>query len=333
MKKSTKKAVKAFTLVELVIVMAVFTILLAGAMALVDPVSKIMKKSSVSERTYSYLNTIQLYLEDSLKYSEDLWVYTAENIDEDHDGTVNNAELLKIVNNYKTLYYGDTVMYDGTDTKFIEGNIRVLKLENSQEGQISLYEYKNFSADKPILTAPTPTPQLNEAYFDAVDSRYIFRYALGVNSFVNVDVAGESGSFAALSNDLNNVAGSVIHQDLSITLVAAKAGSMISQANAVDTSEYIAFRQPCGLSVANLPLTNINSRGNNAVARPYWKKDPSDPTVYLYDADHKPVLDIQNGPTLPQAFKAKVDAASGDNVDLDQDIYFIYSYTDEIKTH
>lgn len=332
MKKFTKKAVKAFTLVELVIVMAVFTILLAGAMALVDPVSKIMKKSSVSERTYSYLNTIQLYLEDSLKYSEDLWIYTAENIDEDHDDTVNNAELLKIVNNYKTLYYGDTVKYNKTssDIDFIQGTIRVLRLENSNDGQISLYEY-GFSSDKPILTAATPSNQLNEAYFDAVDSRYIFRYALGVNSLVNVDVAGESDSFAALSNDLNNVAGSVIHQDLSITLVAAKAGSMVSQTNAADGSEYIAFRQPCGLSVANLPLTNINSRGNVALSRPYWKKDPSDSTVYLRDADSKPVLAPQTGVMLPQAFTAKTDAASGDNVDLDQDIYFIYSYTDEIK--
>ena len=49
MKKSIKKG---FTLVELIVVMAIFSILMVGVMSLITPVSNMFKSTAISEKTY-----------------------------------------------------------------------------------------------------------------------------------------------------------------------------------------------------------------------------------------------------------------------------------------
>ena len=56
--------------------MAIFSILLVGAISLIGPVQRIFKTTSNSEKSGSYSNTAQQYVEDSLKFSEYLWIYT-----------------------------------------------------------------------------------------------------------------------------------------------------------------------------------------------------------------------------------------------------------------
>ena len=50
MKKMTRKG---FTLVELLVVMAIFSILLVGVMAIIKPVSTLFRNTSISEKTYA----------------------------------------------------------------------------------------------------------------------------------------------------------------------------------------------------------------------------------------------------------------------------------------
>ena len=61
MKRNTK--VKGFTLIELIIVMAVFGLLLFGVMQLIDPVSKVMKQSAIQENNAASVNNMKEYLE------------------------------------------------------------------------------------------------------------------------------------------------------------------------------------------------------------------------------------------------------------------------------
>ena len=44
------KKLKGFTLLELIIVIALFTIIMAAVMTLIDPVSKVMRKASIQEK-------------------------------------------------------------------------------------------------------------------------------------------------------------------------------------------------------------------------------------------------------------------------------------------
>jgi len=68
------KIKKGFTLIELIIVMAIFSILLLATMALTRPVSRMFSKTSLQEKTYSYANNIQEYLQGALEYSDSLYV-------------------------------------------------------------------------------------------------------------------------------------------------------------------------------------------------------------------------------------------------------------------
>lgn len=73
-----KKRLKGFTLIELIIVLAIFSVIMVGALSLVDPVSKINSRAKVNENSYAYVDNIQNYLQDSLEFSDHLWVYQGD---------------------------------------------------------------------------------------------------------------------------------------------------------------------------------------------------------------------------------------------------------------
>ena len=90
MKKMTRKG---FTLVELLVVMAIFSILLVGVMAIIKPVSTLFRNTSISEKTYAYANNIQVYLQGKLEYSEDIVVATSDKMDANGDLVFNKVDL------------------------------------------------------------------------------------------------------------------------------------------------------------------------------------------------------------------------------------------------
>ena len=161
MKKLTKKG---FTLTELLVAMAIFSILMVFVLSITDPVSKIFKNASVAEKTYSYANNIQLYLQTHLEYAEDVVVATGDRIDAlgDGDGSVSNAEIYDLVEKFRQNHFQYTVMYDDDPAitneddrvKWLHGNIHVLRMCNtgSDRGQImhSIYE---FVSNQPVNTA------------------------------------------------------------------------------------------------------------------------------------------------------------------------------------
>lgn len=70
-----KRIQKGFTLIELIVVLAIFGIILTLVMSFIDPVAKIMKKASVRERTAAYVDNIGEYIDNSLHYAEFMRVY------------------------------------------------------------------------------------------------------------------------------------------------------------------------------------------------------------------------------------------------------------------
>ena len=96
MKKMVKKG---FTLVELIVVMAIFSIIMVVVMSLIDPVSKIYKNTAVAEKTYANANSIQTYLQTHLEYVESVVVATSNNIG-NKDGTVTSDEIRELVEDY-----------------------------------------------------------------------------------------------------------------------------------------------------------------------------------------------------------------------------------------
>lgn len=74
MNNKKKRTLKGFTLIELIIVMAIVSILMLGVMRVAQPAIKIMNNTSNSEKTYGYTDNIRTYLQTQLEYSDALWV-------------------------------------------------------------------------------------------------------------------------------------------------------------------------------------------------------------------------------------------------------------------
>ena len=70
----TKKTVKGFTLIELIIVCALFSLIMIGAMALLKPVSTFYKQSVEYEAARSTTDMIGDYLEGTLRFSNKIFI-------------------------------------------------------------------------------------------------------------------------------------------------------------------------------------------------------------------------------------------------------------------
>ncbi len=70
-----KSKLKGFTLIELIIVLAIFSGLMVLIMSFIDPVSRQMTDTSVRERTASYVDNISDYFDGSLRYAQFARVY------------------------------------------------------------------------------------------------------------------------------------------------------------------------------------------------------------------------------------------------------------------
>lgn len=130
------KKLKGFTLIELIIVLAIFALILTLVMSFIDPVAKVMKTASTRERTAAYVDNISEYIDNSLHYSKYMRVYNGSYCDETGDNPLGkspdfvleqDAESEAIRRMIDDLFNG-AVNSDGDPLK---GQVRVLKFINT----------------------------------------------------------------------------------------------------------------------------------------------------------------------------------------------------------
>ncbi len=328
----TKKFKNGFTLIELIVVMAVFSILMVGIMALTGPVSRLFKNTAIAEKTYSYANNIQVYLQGKLEYSEAIAIYTSDMIpDVNSNSLVDNDDLRAIAEKFRSSHYHNTVVSsDGINAEYLKGKVHITRLLNKDDasdtslkrGQITHRVY-DFVSNSPISLTPIPSEEveLNPAYFDATDSAYNFSYSLGATKFRVVDTPSSGDSdivYRALDRDFSDRAADISPSTLALSIVIdKKSNGSIDVPAGTGTNAYRAFASPSALQIATLPLTNIMSRNGKAVIRP--KSDDLSAVELQGTSDYGKAFDINPpDPTfVPQ-------------VGFDNDIYFVYSYTDEL---
>ncbi|MCQ2490377.1 MAG: prepilin-type N-terminal cleavage/methylation domain-containing protein [Ruminococcus sp.] len=119
-----KRKQKGFTLVELLIVLAVFSIILTLVMSFVDPVSKLMTKTSVRERTASYVDNIGDYIDKSVRYSKFIRVYKGDYGNRGDYAVISEKEAVQA---FADDFFDNALADDGTPLK---GKIHVLSLYN-----------------------------------------------------------------------------------------------------------------------------------------------------------------------------------------------------------
>lgn len=140
-----KRTQKGFTLIELIVVLAIFSIILALVMSFIDPVAKIMKKASVRERTAAYVDNIGEYIDNSVHYAEFVRVYNGGYCKAD-----NPASPMSEKDVVKELVLSSLNGAVNDTGNYVQGKARVLKLINIPHGtevQGQIYEsVYNFTA-------------------------------------------------------------------------------------------------------------------------------------------------------------------------------------------
>lgn len=115
------KKLKAFTLVELIVVMAIFSMIAVGALALVKPSMELFGDTSEQEEVTACTDNIKRYIEDNLRYADRLvyctgferfddivrtekYNYITFNKDEDKKEPLEKASV-KVLEYFRDIYY------------------------------------------------------------------------------------------------------------------------------------------------------------------------------------------------------------------------------------
>lgn len=333
-----KKSAKGFTLIELIIVLAIFSVIMVGALSLVDPVSKINSRAKTNENSYAYVDNIQNYLLDSLEFSDDLWLY---------QGDYNQDELEAAALKFKNTYYVDDVANEGIiewkmgakAAAYANCKIRVMTLLNKDttigsktysKGQILMQDVTyNSNAkiedDAVADSLSAPTEMLNSAFFT---DKYTYDYVIGSANLVADSKQGYlaldslQGTEADVQKEITET---LDESNFAITIVAyqTKADRNGLKPEVIND---ISRRYPSAThyTVANLPLFNIISRGGKC-SKKYWKFGASsDKAVPIqneaiaFQHPHKVTGLDPNDP------KARLSMKNDDN------IYIVYALADEI---
>ncbi len=137
-----KRTKKGFTLIELIIVMAVFTILMIAVMSIINPLNKIVKRASLQEANTAAVDNVKRYMENTIRYSDCIEVYVGDFSDFDGNDVLTPAGLDKetfIARNFIENHYMNRTNAGTEDP--LTGKVRMLKIDNADNGRITEYEW------------------------------------------------------------------------------------------------------------------------------------------------------------------------------------------------
>ena len=335
-----RKNLKGFTLIELIIVMAIFSIIMFGAIRIMNPLDKIVKNASIQESSSSAVDNIKHYVEDSVRYAECVDVY--QGMLSKDGGATPPMTRVEAAKNFIDEHYFNRVVPNsaGTDVNALTGKVRMLEINNDDDGSgnfgtVTEYEW-DFTAGQrftvidsadyaagtlTVLGTPNANnasvsnevsrPAINPEYYN----KYSFYFKTGYNEIVNDKVQLVSGYSSDLSPSM--FAMSVIIRD-------KKDGKFDPNSDDLGATYQ--------LSNINMSLVNINSGFKSRVSYyyPVYYKNDNVASATITDLDNDGVKDYVMSSMASMATLFGGPYKSGDD-DLDSNhIYIIYTLPNQI---
>ncbi len=122
------KKVKGFTLVELIVVVAIFGIIMAAALSILQPVSEVFASTAKYEQARASSDNERLFVENNLKYATNLTVlYDVPNSTDISSSALSKAGEMK--SNLSIFEIGTS-----------KNPLYIMKLANTDDGKVSIYK-------------------------------------------------------------------------------------------------------------------------------------------------------------------------------------------------
>lgn len=231
------KKLKGFTLLELIIVMAIFSIIMYSAVQLLAPVSKFFVRSSNFENTTACMDNMRRCIEGNLKYADRVRAYNSFFPYTYNDATYQSItptnDLLDNVKDFYIEFFKDrkfidsngiinVLIFDNTelvgDTE-LSGMSQLSEYTNKQvnQGKIVLlqFPFDNYAGDdESTITANMNTPKLwcvNQKLYGNFDYKFsldaVSQAVVNANTDVLTSVASGATAPTALSFKVTDPAG------------------------------------------------------------------------------------------------------------------------------
>lgn len=231
-----KKILKGFTLIELIVVMAILVILMAGIMNMFKPIRETYVDATLYESQRTTQNGIVQYITESVRYATDLGVYTkgtngvnsvtdaAQKFTDEYlkangvdiTDPANNAlkadVLKKVKQNAEVLIIDNTNGYAFGDEGYV-GRILRRKFETETSGGVQVNKEMTTDAEDPTKKDACRLA-LGDAYYGA--SNYTISFDItqdpttdaGIASDgIKVTVASYTGKYSSRDNDADSTGG------------------------------------------------------------------------------------------------------------------------------
>jgi prepilin-type N-terminal cleavage/methylation domain-containing protein len=218
-----KKSLKGFTLVELVIVMAIMTILLAGILQLFAPVRAAYTETAALESKRANCNSITKYMTESLRYAQYIGVYNSGSASGEMNATDAAGAQKAAQALLDAIKTANATMSDA-DIDAIAENIQVIVVDYKdrefmgQKYSGRLWRYKtgeDYTPSSNTFTTPTNFHMsFGSAYY-------------GANSFgIKVTYDGTLLSVDAATQGFNNGGGDVVYSGTTANKIVSTNGAV-----------------------------------------------------------------------------------------------------------
>lgn len=200
-----KNKLKGFTLVELVVVMALMSILMVGIMQMFKPIRTIYVDSTQYEAQRTAQNGVIQYVTESVRFSTDMGIYN--NTTNAEDAANAFAEAYCDANGYNRA--------DSNNITKIKNHVEIIVIDNKTQHTYGSKDYTgrlirrkvgdgtSFPSDEPALTSAATSDwriALGEAYYGANTYYITLDTSDSTNGMLTVNVASTRNGKRDISN-------------------------------------------------------------------------------------------------------------------------------------